>query len=336
MSLPEALRRPLTIPVMAAPMFIASSPELVIAQCRAGIIGSFPALNARGTGQLNDWLDQIEEAAQVDESAVDPVGPFAVNLIVHRTNARLEDDLRVVVEHEVPIVVTSLGAKEEVNEAVHSYGGVVLHDVIDNRFARKAIEKGANGLVAVAAGAGGHAGATSPFALLGEIRQWFDGPLLLSGAIADGRTMLAAQIAGADLAYVGSAFLASDEAAVVEEYKQMIVNSSASDVVYTDHFTGVRANYLRGSIEAVGLDPDNLAGGASSLDAEAVTSGAEGGPKAWRDIWGSGQGIGAVMKRESVAQMVSRWRGEYRRALDNPVWTGPVDWHAVHRSEQIG
>jgi len=312
MPLPEAMRFPLSVPVMGAPMFIASGPKLVIAQCRAGIIGSFPALNARPAAQLKDWLDQIEEETRRSDGSA---SPFAVNLIVHRTNARLGQDLELVVEHKVPIVVTSLGAQAEVNEAVHAYGGIVLHDVIDNRFARKAVEKGADGLVAVAAGAGGHAGATSPFALVGEIRQWFDGPLMLSGAIATGRAILAAQVAGADLAYIGSAFLATDEAAVVDDYKDMVVSSTAADVVYTDHFTGVRANYLRESISAAGLDPDDLPVATVAMDAGDELDGDGDGIKPWRDIWGSGQGVGSVTRREPVAEAVARWRHEYEETL---------------------
>ena len=260
MSLPPVLAGPLTVPVVASPMFIYSGPELVAAQCQAGVIGSFPSLNARPQSALAEWIDQINRSNEAF-AAANPeayVAPFAVNLIVHRSNDRLEQDLATVVEHRVPIVITSLGAREEVNQAVHSYGGIVLHDVINNRFARKAVEKGADGLVAVAAGAGGHAGTQSPFALIQEIREWFDGPLLLSGAIAHGRSVLAAQAAGADLAYVGSAFLATDESRAPGSYKQMIVESGASDIVYSNLFTGVHGNYLRGSIEAAGLDPDDL------------------------------------------------------------------------------
>jgi nitronate monooxygenase len=305
MTLPEILSRPLSLPVMAAPMFIASGPELVVAQCNAGIIGSFPALNARPATQVRDWISQIVE--QTDDA------PFAVNLIVHRTNDRLDEDVRTLVDLKVPIVITSLGAREDVNEAIHSYGGIVLHDVINNRFAHKAIEKGADGLIAVAAGAGGHAGTISPFALVQEIRQWFDGPLLLSGAIAHGRSILAAQAVGADLAYVGSAFLATHEANAVDDYKDMIVASSAADIVYSNTFTGVHGNYLRGSIVAAGLDPDSLIGS----DPSAMDMGSErgGDAKAWRDIWGSGQGIGVVEQRQSTAELVERLRNEYEEAL---------------------
>lgn len=316
MSLPEVLQRPLTVPVVASPMFIASGPELVSAQCRAGVIGSFPALNARPASQLRDWLSQLEEElAAFDAGNPDrPAAPYAVNQIAHRTNTRLDEDLQACIDHRVPIVITSLGAREEVNEAIHSYGGIVLHDVINDRFARKAIEKGADGLVAVAAGAGGHAGTTSPFALLREIRAWFDGPVLLSGAIAHGSSILAAQVAGADLAYVGSAFLATHEANVVDAYKDMVVASGASDIVYTDHFTGVHGNYLRGSIEAAGLEPHAL----PASDPSAMDMGTEGtgDAKAWRDIWGSGQGIGAVQERTSVIQLVERLRDEYAAARE--------------------
>ncbi|MBA4609637.1 nitronate monooxygenase [Aeromicrobium sp. Marseille-Q0843] len=307
MSLPTVLQNRLSLPVVASPMFIASGPELVIAQCKAGVVGSFPALNARPASLLGDWLDRIESELEGTDAA-----PFAVNQIVHRSNNRLEEDMATIVEHQVPIVITSLGARPEINEAVHSYGGIVLHDIINNRFAHKAIEKGADGLIAVAAGAGGHAGTLSPFALVQEIRQWFDGPLLLSGSIAHGRSVLAAQAAGADLAYVGSAFLATDEANVVEGYKQMIVESSADDIVYSDLFTGVHGNYLRGSIEAAGLDPRNLpAGDPSTMD---FGSGSTSDAKAWKDIWGAGQGLGAVDATVPAAELVARLTREYDAA----------------------
>ncbi|MCK5892748.1 nitronate monooxygenase family protein [Aeromicrobium sp.] len=307
MSLPEVLQRPLSLPVVASPMFIASGPALVKAQCQAGVIGAFPALNARPAALLDDWLHEIAEsnAAYAKDNPGAAVAPFAVNQIVHKSNDRLDSDMELVVKHEVPIVITSLGARPEINEAVHSYGGIVLHDVINDRFARKAVEKGADGLIAVAAGAGGHAGTQSPFALLQEIRAWFDGPLLLSGAIAHGRSILAALAAGADFAYVGSAFLATHEANVVEGYKQMIVDSDAGDIVYSNLFTGVHGNYLRGSIEAAGLDPANLA----TSDPSAMSFGSDD-SKAWRDIWGSGQGVGAVDQVCSVADLVARLRGE--------------------------
>lgn len=314
MSLPAVLRQKLTLPVVGSPMFIASTPELVIAQCAAGVIGSFPALNARPASQVDDWLSQIdEERARLSSAQSTPVGPFAVNQIVHKSNGRLEEDVAACVKHKVPIVITSLGAREDVNEAVHSYGGVVLHDVINDRFARKAIEKGADGLIAVAAGAGGHAGTQSPFALLREIRAWFDGPLLLSGAIAHGASVLAAQAAGADFAYVGSAFLATHEANVVPPYKEMVVTSAAADIIYSNLFSGVHGNYLRGSIEAAGLDPDDLAtADASVMD---FGSGSTSSTKAWRDIWGSGQGVGVIDEVTSVAGVVDRLRHEYDNAL---------------------
>ncbi|MET1133173.1 MAG: nitronate monooxygenase family protein [Aeromicrobium sp.] len=307
MSLPTVLQNRLSLPVVASPMFIASGPELVIAQCKAGVVGSFPALNARPASLLNDWLDRIES-----ELAGTDAAPFAVNQIVHRSNNRLEQDMATIVEHQVPIVITSLGARPEINDAVHSYGGIVLHDIINNRFAHKAIEKGADGLIAVAAGAGGHAGTLSPFALVQEIRQWFDGPLALSGSIAHGRSVLAAQAAGADLAYIGSAFLATDEANVVDAYKQMIVESSADDIVYSDLFTGVHGNYLRGSIEAAGLDPRNLpAGDPSTMD---FGSGGTTDAKAWKDIWGAGQGLGVVDATVPTADFVARLVREYETA----------------------
>ena len=314
MSLPDILNGPLTVPVLASPLFIASGPDLVKAQCQAGVVGSFPALNARPAELLDEWLTDIEQsnAAYAAENPDAYVAPFAVNQIVHRSNERLQHDMEVIVQHEVPIVITSLGAREEVNEAVHSYGGIVLHDIINDRFARKAIDKGADGLIAVAAGAGGHAGTMSPFALVREIRGWFDGPILLSGAIAHGSSVLAALAAGADLAYVGSAFLATREANTVEGYKQMIVDSGADDIVYSNLFTGVHGNYLRGSIEAAGMDPDDL----PTSDASAMDFGSGGTKaKAWKDVWGSGQGIGAVDEIGSVADLVGRLKREYDDAV---------------------
>ncbi len=315
MSLPETLQTPLTVPVVASPMFIASGPKLVAAQCQAGVIGSFPALNARPASQLGDWLDEITESnaafAAANPDAV--VAPFAVNQIVHKSNARLDEDLATIVEHKVPIVITSLGARPDVNEAVHSYGGIVLHDIVNDMFAHKAVERGADGLIAVAAGAGGHAGTLSPFALIREIREWFDGPLLLSGAIAHGGSILAALAAGADFAYVGSAFLATDEANVVEDYKNMVVDSRADDIVYSSTFTGVHGNYLRGSIEVHGLDPANLPKPTSGPD---PLEGGLGDIKAWRDVWGSGQGIGSVTSRGTVADVVDRLAVEYREARE--------------------
>ncbi|MCF3133685.1 NAD(P)H-dependent flavin oxidoreductase [Streptomyces olivochromogenes] len=314
MSLPPALSRPLTLPVVGSPLFIASGPELVIAQCQAGVIGSFPALNARPVSLLSDWLDRITEE-NASYAATHPeavVAPFAVNQIVHRSNGRLDADMSVIVEHRVPIVITSLGARPEINEAVHSYGGIVLHDVISNEFAHKAVEKGADGVIAVAAGAGGHAGTQSPFALVQEIREWFDGPLLMSGAIAHGRSILAALAAGADLAYVGSAFLSTVEANTPAAYKQMIVDSTAKDIVYSNLFTGVHGNYLRGSIAAAGLDPDDL----PESDPSTMDFGSMGNTdaKAWKDIWGSGQGIGALKQTTTVAGLVAAFRTQFDEA----------------------
>ena len=313
MSLPPILAD-LRLPVIASPMFIVSGPELVIAQCKAGIVGSFPALNARPAQQLDEWIERIEEsrAAHDQNHPNSPAGPLAVNLIVHRTNDRLDTDLSTLEKWKVPIVITSLGAREDVNAAVASWGGIVLHDVIDDAFARKAIEKGAHGLIAVAAGAGGHAGGQSPFALVQEIREWFDGPLVLSGAIANGRSVLAARAMGADLAYIGSAFIATEEANAVASYKQAIADSRASDIVYTNLFTGVHGNYLRSSIEAAGLDPANLPqSDPTKMD---FGSGGSSAAKAWKDIWGSGQGIGAVAEVGPVAALIDRLTREYQDA----------------------
>jgi nitronate monooxygenase len=314
--LPQALRG-LRLPLVASPMFILSGPELVIAQCKAGIVGSFPALNAReAEGEpplLDAWLTRITEALDKhnQENPDRPAAPFAVNQIVHRSNSRLERDLEICVKHRVPIWITSLGARVEVNEAAHSCGGVVLHDIINNRFARKAIEKGADGLIAVAAGAGGHAGPQSPFALIREIREWFDGPLLLSGALATGEGLLAARAMGADLGYMGSAFIATREANAVPGYKDLIVAGGADDIVTSSLFTGVSGNYLRPSIEAAGLDPDNL----PSADASSMNFGSGSSkPKAWKEIWGAGQGIGAVKQIGGVAELVDRIEAEYRAA----------------------
>lgn len=315
MALPSILQGRLRLPLIGAPLFIISHPALVIAQARAGIVGAFPALNARPAEQLDDWLAEIEEALRVPGPDGRLPAPFAVNQIVHRSNKRLEADLAVCVRHKVPIVITSLGAVEEVNQAVHSYGGIVLHDVINDRFAHKAIEKGADGLVAVAAGAGGHAGTLSPFALMAEIRRWFDGPLFLSGAIATGASILAAQAAGADGAYAGSAFIATEEARADARYKDAIVSGRAQDIVYSNLFTGIHGNYLRASIEAAGLDPDHL----PSNDPSAMDFGADSSAKAWRDIWGAGQGIGSIDAVTPVADLVDRLAVEYaqaRRRLD--------------------
>jgi nitronate monooxygenase len=314
MSLPPILSERLRLPVVAAPMFIISNPALVLAQCTSGIVGSFPALNARPAEQLDEWLSQIREGlAAHDRAHPDrPAAPFAVNQIVHRSNDRLEHDLALCVKHRVPIVITSLGARTDVNDAVHSYGGIVLHDVINDGFARKAIEKGADGLIAVAAGAGGHAGGHSPFALVQEIRAWFDGPLLLSGAIATGRGVLAAQATGADLAYIGSAFIATEEARADAAYKQAIVDSGAQDIVYTNLFTGVLGNYLKSSIRNAGLDPDNL----PTSDPSKMNFGSGEKPKAWKTIWGCGQGIGAIGEVQPAARYIERLAVEYAQAWD--------------------
>ncbi|MCY1222166.1 putative enoyl-[acyl-carrier-protein] reductase II [compost metagenome] len=297
--------------MVCSPLFIISNPDLVIAQCKAGVVGSFPALNARPAPKLEEWLDRIttELAEHNDKHPDRPAAPFAVNQIVHKSNDRLEHDLELCVRYKVPVVITSLGARKEVNDAVHSYGGIVLHDVINNTFARKAIEKGADGLVAVAAGAGGHAGTLSPFALLHEIREWFDGPLLLSGAISSGDAILAAQAAGADLAYIGSAFIATQEANAQDGYKQMIVDSSAGDIVYSNLFTGVHGNYLRGSIERAGLDPEAL----PQSDPSKMNFGSAS-VKAWKDIWGAGQGVGAIKRVVPAGELVRRFAEEYALA----------------------
>jgi nitronate monooxygenase len=297
--------------VIGAPLFIVSNPDLVIAQCKAGIVGSFPALNARPQSLLDEWLHRItEELAAWDRDNPDaPAAPFAVNQIVHRSNDRLQQDMATCAKWKVPIVITSLGAVPEVNDGVHSWGGIVLHDVINDRFARSAIKKGADGIIAVAAGAGGHAGTLSPFALVQEIRQWFDGPLLLSGAIAHGRSILAAQAMGADLAYIGSPFIATTEANAAADYKQGIVDGRAADIVYSSLFTGVHGNYLKASIAASGLDPDNLPEG----DLKTMNFGG-GSTKAWRDIWGSGQGIAAVEKVQGAGEMIAELIAQYQAA----------------------
>ena len=304
----------LRLPVIGSPMFLVSGPELVIAQCKAGIVGSFPALNARPQSLLDEWLHQIREelAAWNRDHPESPAAPFAVNQIVHKSNARLEDDLATCAKHRVPIVITSLGAREDVNAAVQGWGGITLHDVINDRFARKAIEKGATGLIAVAAGAGGHAGTLSPFALVQEIRQWFGGLLVLSGAIAHGRSILAAQAMGADLAYIGSAFIATQESMAAPAYKQAIADGRAGDIVYTNLFTGVHGNYLRPSIIAAGLDPDNLP--ESDPSKMNFGSGGSSAAKAWKDIWGSGQGIGAVKAIVPAADLIARLARDYAEA----------------------
>ena len=298
------------LPVIGAPLFIVSNPKLVVAQCASGIIGSFPALNARPQEKLDEWLTEIKQRLADTPDAA----PFAVNQIVHRSNTRLMQDMETIVKHEVPVVITSLGAREEVNAAVHSYGGVVLHDIINNKFAKKAISKGADGLVAVAWGAGGHAGTQSPFALVEEIREWFDGPLALSGAMATGRHVLAAQAAGADFAYMGSTFIATEEANASGEYKQAIVDADADQIVYSSLFTGVKGNYLRQSIVNQGLDPDNLPASSSDGSTTDFGSGGSSSTKAWRDIWGCGQGIGVLKDVPTTAAKVERLATEYAAA----------------------
>jgi nitronate monooxygenase len=313
MSLPPLLQR-LALPVIGSPLFIISNPKLVIEQCKAGIVGSMPALNARPASQLDEWLHEITEtlAAWSRAHPEQPAAPFAINQIVHKSNDRLEHDLEMVVKYKVPVIITSLGARTDVNEAIHGYGGIVLHDIINNAFAHKAIEKGADGLIAVAAGAGGHAGVKSPFALVQEIRQWFDGPLVLSGAIANGGAILAAQAMGADLAYIGSAFIATEEARASDAYKQCIVDSTSDDIVYTSLFTGVHGNYLKPSISAAGLDPDHLP---ESDPSKMNFGGGEGSKgKAWKDIWGCGQGIAAVTEVTTTAALVGRLTREYAQA----------------------
>lgn len=311
-NIPEILQN-LRIPVIGAPLFIISNPKLVIAQCKAGIVGSMPALNARPASQLDEWLAEItEELASYNAKNPDqPAAPFAINQIVHKTNDRLEHDMELCVKYKVPIIITSLGAREEVFEAAHSYGGIVLHDVINNKFAKKAIQKGADGIIAVASGAGGHAGQQSPFALVQEIREWFDGPLALSGSIACGHSILAAQAMGADFGYIGTPFIATDEAIARQEYKQMIVDSSAEDIVYSNLFTGVHGNYLKGSIVNAGLDPEHL----KESDPSAMNF-KDGMNKVWKDIWGSGQGIGAIKEITSTQQFVDKLYVEYHQAFE--------------------
>lgn len=317
MSVPKILSEHCSVPAIGAPLFIISNPDLVIAQCKAGLIGSFPALNARPIEQLDEWLAQITETLDAERKAHPDrkIAPFAVNQIVHRSNNRLEEDLKMCVKYKVPIVITSLGAVPEVNDAVHSYGGIVLHDIINNRHANSAIRKGADGLIAVAAGAGGHAGALSPFALIQDIRTWFDGPLLLSGAIAHGGAILAAQAMGADMAYIGSPFIATHEARASEAYKQAIVDSDAKDIVYSNLFTGIHGNYLRSSIENAGFDPDNLP--QSDPSKMNFASGGNTDAKAWKDIWGCGQGIGAVKSVMGAGELVNRLASEYHETKAN-------------------
>jgi nitronate monooxygenase len=300
------LKARMQLPVIGSPLFIISNPDLVIAQCKAGIIGSFPSLNARPLPQLEEWLQRLNSELGPNDA------PYAVNLIVHKSTDRLMADLELCVKYKAPVIITSLGAREDVNQAIHSYGGVVLHDVINNRFAKKAIEKGADGIIAVAAGAGGHAGTLSPFALVSEIREWFDGPLAVSGAMGNGAAVLGAEAMGGDFGYIGSAFIATTEARADERYKQAIVEGSASDIVYSDLFTGVSGNYLRPSIVAAGLDPDNLPkGDYSTMN---FGSGGNTDAKAWRDIWGSGQGIGSVKAVVPAAEFIGRLKREYAAA----------------------
>lgn len=310
MALPKVLAN-LPLPIIGSPLFIISNPKLVIAQCKAGVVGSMPALNARPAAQLDEWLAEITESLAAHNAAHPeaPAAPFAINQIVHKSNDRLEHDLEVCAKYKVPIIITSLGARTDVNDAVHAWGGVVMHDIINNTFAHKAIEKGADGLIAVAAGAGGHAGTKSPFALIQEIRQWFDGPLALSGSIASGGAVLAAQAMGADFAYIGSAFIATDEARAADEYKRCIVESNSDDIVYSNLFTGVHGNYLKPSIRAAGLDPDAL----PESDPSKMNFGGDA-KKAWKDIWGCGQGIGAIHKIQPTAELVAQIKREYQAA----------------------
>ncbi len=310
-SLPGALAH-IPFPVIGSPLFIISNPKLVIAQCVAGVVGSMPSLNARPAEQLEDWLIEITEglAAYNKANPDKPAAPFAINQIVHKSNDRLEHDMALCVKYKVPIIITSLGAREDINAAAHSYGGVVLHDIINNKFARKAIEKGADGLIAVASGAGGHAGVKHPFALVQEIRQWFDGPLALSGSIATGGAVLAAQACGADFAYIGSPFIATTEARASEAYKQAIVDGTSDDIVYSNLFTGVHGNYLAPSIRSAGLDPDNL----PESDPSKMNFGGAGAAKAWKDIWGCGQGIGVIDKVQDAGEYIAQLKREYAEA----------------------
>ena len=316
MALPDCMQGRLSIPVVGAPLFIISNPAMVIAQCKAGVVGSFPALNARPAEMLDTWLIRINEELDAHNQANpdNPAAPYAVNQIVHKSNDRLMHDVEMCVKHKVPVVITSLGAREEVFDAIHSYGGVCLHDVINNRFAKKAVEKGADGLICVAAGAGGHARTLSPMAFIQEVREWFDGPVFLSGAIASGDAVLAAQAMGADGGYIGSAFIATDEANADPAYKQALVDYAASDIVYTNLFTGVLGNYLKPSIEAAGMDPDNLPESDASM--MSFGSGGSSKSKAWKDIWGCGQGINAVKAVVPVEELVSRLRNEYQSARE--------------------
>jgi nitronate monooxygenase len=322
MSMPALFKGRLSLPVIAAPLFIISVPDLVIAQCKAGVVGSFPALNARPPALLDEWLARIkEELAAYDKAHPErPSAPFAVNQIVHKSNNRLDQDLALCEKHKVPMMITSLGAREELNQAAHRWGCITFHDVINQRFAHKAIEKGADGLILVAAGAGGHAGEISPLAFVAETRAWFDGPIALSGAIANGRAIRAARVLGADFAYIGSAFIATKEANAVEAYKQMITASAAEDIVYSNLFTGVHGNYLKPSIVAAGMDPDNLpTSDPSKMSFGTDSSGERAKPKAWKEIWGSGQGIGSIAKVLPAAELIARFKKEYDEAIDPPL-----------------
>jgi nitronate monooxygenase len=319
MSMPALFKGRLSLPAIGAPLFIVSVPDLVIAQCKAGIVGSFPALNARPPELLDEWLTLIRTELSAYDAAHPerPSAPFAVNQIVHRSNNRLEHDLALCEKHKVPIIITSLGAREEVNQAAHRWGGILFHDVINQKFAHKAIEKGADGLILVAAGAGGHAGVISPFAFVAETRRWFDGPIALSGAIANGRAIRAARLLGADFAYIGSAFIATKEANAVERYKEMITSSGAEDIVYSNLFTGVHGNYLKPSIVASGMDPDSLPqSDASKMSFGTDDSGERVRPKAWKEIWGSGQGIGSLDEIVPAAELIARFKKEYDEAVD--------------------
>ncbi|MGO4715856.1 NAD(P)H-dependent flavin oxidoreductase [Bradyrhizobium sp. 2TAF24] len=322
MTMPALFRGRLSLPVIGSPLFIVSNPDLMIAQCKAGIVGSFPALNARPPELLDEWLARItEELAAYDRAHPErPSAPFAVNQIVHKSNNRLDHDLALCEKYRVPMVITSLGAREDLNQAVHAWGGITFHDVINQKFARKAVEKGADGLVLVAAGAGGHAGQISPFAFVAETRRWFDGPIALSGAIATGRAIRAARVLGADFAYIGSAFIATKEANAVEKYKEMITASGAEDIVYSNLFTGVHGNYLKPSILAAGLDPENLpVSDPSKMSFGTDASGERVRPKAWKEIWGSGQGVGSIDKVMPAAELIARFKKEYDEAVDPPL-----------------
>ena len=319
MSMPALFKNRLSIPVIGAPLFIISVPDLVIAQCKAGVVGSFPALNARPPELLDEWIARIkEELAAHDRAHPDRLSaPFAVNQIVHRSNNRLDHDMAVCEKHKVPMVITSLGAREDLNQAVHGWGGITFHDVINQKFAHKAVEKGADGLILVSAGAGGHAGELSPFAFLAETRKWFDGPIALSGSIGNGRAIRAARVLGADFAYIGSAFIATKEANAVEKYKEMISTSTAEDIVYSNLFTGVHGNYLKPSIVAAGMDPDNLpVSDPTKMNFGTDASGERAKPKAWKEIWGSGQGIGSIEAVLPAADLIGRFKQEYAAAVD--------------------